>query len=203
LNSTSTVPQKISGKKKMANENSHFRIATLDDAMDVRQLIESAFRAEDSRQGWVGNSDLASRFSIEEKTISSIITNPDSTFLMASDANGKLLGTIGVSKRGPDSARLFMLAVDPQYHRGGIGKQILTYAEDYCQREWSPKVLGLDALSNRETLISWYMRRGYRKTGKSTPFPREEFKDLNLPDDLHFVEFEKILGPAHDENSAI
>jgi hypothetical protein len=47
------------------------------------------------------------------------------------------------------------------------------------------------------------MRRGFRKTGETTPFPREEFKDLNLPDDLHFVEFEKALGPAGDENPAI
>jgi ribosomal protein S18 acetylase RimI-like enzyme len=187
----------------MTNDNTHFRIATKDDTLVLRQLIESAFRAEDSRQGWVGNSALASRFSIEEKTIASIITNPDSTFLMASDADSNLLGTIGVAKRAPDSARLFMLAVDPQCHRGGIGKQILAYAEDYCQRKWAPKVLGLNALSNREALISWYMRRGFRKTGETTPFPREEFKDLNLPEDLHFVEFEKTPGPAHGENPAI
>lgn len=187
----------------MANQNTHFRIATEDDTIVLKELIESAFRAEDSRQGWVGNSVLASRFSIEEKTIASIITNPDSTFLMASDANGRLLGTVGVSKRAPDSARLFMLAVDPQCHRGGIGKHILTHAEDYCQREWGPKTLGLNALSSRETLISWYMRRGFRKTGETTPFPREEFEDLNLPDDLHFVEFEKTLSLARDENTAI
>jgi ribosomal protein S18 acetylase RimI-like enzyme len=187
----------------MSTDNTHFRIATEDDTMVIRQLIESAFRAEDSRQGWVGNSDLASRFSMEDKAVASIITNPDSTFLMASDANGKLLGTIGVSKRAPDSARLSMLAVDPQCHRGGIGKQILTYAEDYCQREWGPKTLGLNALSNRESLISWYMRRGFRKTGETTPFPLEEFKDLNLPDDLHFVEFEKALGTTGDENPAM
>ncbi|KAF3385019.1 hypothetical protein F1880_001847 [Penicillium rolfsii] len=183
----------------MADHNIQFRVATEDDTLVIKQLIESAFRAEDSRQGWVGNSDLASRFSIEEKAIASIITNPDSSFLMASDANGKLLGTIGVSKRAPDNARLFMLAVDPQCHRSGVGKQILTYAEDFCQREWSPRTLGLNALSNRESLILWYMRRGFRKTGETTPFPREEFKDLALPDDLHFVEFEKTLAPAHSE----
>jgi ribosomal protein S18 acetylase RimI-like enzyme len=180
----------------MANENIRFRIASQDDTMALKQLIESAFRAEDSRQGWVGNADLASRFSIEAENIANVIANPDSTFLMASDTNGTLLGTVGVSKHDPDSARLFMLAVDPQCHRGGIGKQILTHAEDYCQRVWCPKVLGLNALSSREALISWYMRRGFRKTGETSPFPREEFKDLDLPDDLHFVEFVKTLTPA-------
>ncbi|CEJ55068.1 hypothetical protein PMG11_01345 [Penicillium brasilianum] len=184
----------------MADTNLHFRTATQDDILDLKQLIESAFRAEDCREGWVGNSQLAAQFSIEAKNIASIIDNPESLFLMAGDTSGTLLGTIGVSKRGPDSARLFMLAVDPDCHRGGLGKRILTYAEGYCQREWGSKVLGLDALSNRENLISWYMRRGFRKTGETTPFPREEFKDLDLPDDLHFVEFQKASTSASDDS---
>lgn len=187
----------------MTDENIRFRIASHDDTTSLKQLIESAFRAEDSREGWVGNSDLASRFSIDETIITSVITNPDSAFLIASNSNGTFLGTVGVSKRDPDTARLFMLAVDPRHHRGGIGRQILTYAENYCQREWAPRILGLDALSNRESLISWYLRRGFQKTGESTPFPREEFKDLELPDDMHFVQFEKVVRPAQGAKAAV
>ncbi|KAJ5389094.1 uncharacterized protein N7496_000162 [Penicillium cataractarum] len=186
----------------MANTNLRFRAATQDDISVLKQLIESAFRAEDSREGWVGNSQLAAQFSIEAKNIKSIIDNPESLFLMAGDANDTLLGTIGASKSSPNGARLFMFAVDPQCHRSGIGKQILTYAEDYCRREWGSKVLGLNALSNRENLISWYMRRGFQKTGVTTPFPLEEFKDLDLPDDLHFVEFEKAWTSSYDDNPA-
>lgn len=187
----------------MTDENIRFRIASQDDTTSLKQLIELAFRAEDSREGWVGNSDLASRFSIDEAIVASVITNPDSAFLIASDSDGTFLGTIGVSKRDPDTARLFMLAVDPRHHRGGIGRQTLTYAENYFQREWAPRILKLDALSNRESLMSWYLRRGFQKTGESTPFPRGEFKDLDLPDDMRFVQFEKVVGPDYGAEPAV
>lgn len=160
----------------MANENIRFRIASQDDTMALKQLIESAFRAEDSRQGWVGNADLASRFSIEAENIANVIANPDSTFLMASDTNGTLLGTVGVSKHDPDSARLFMLAVDPQCHRGGIGKQILTHAEDYCQRVWCPKVLGLNALRPARLLYRGTCAVDSERRARPAHFPARSSK---------------------------
>ncbi|KAJ5175668.1 Acyl-CoA N-acyltransferase [Penicillium canariense] len=179
----------------MTSEPLNFRIANQQDAVKLQQLIESAFRAEDSRQGWVGSSDLASRFHIEVKDISAVIINPATAFLVASDDYGAILGSIGVSKRALDRARLFMLAVEPQHHRGGIGRQVLAYAEDYCQRTWDSKIVELNALSTREALISWYLRRGYRKTGDSAPFPSEEYDDLALPADMCFIEFEKTMVP--------
>jgi hypothetical protein len=46
----------------------------------------------------------------------------------------------------------------------------------------------------RETLIGWYERRGYRRTGETEPFP---YKDQRfgrpLRDDLHFVVLMKNL----------
>ncbi|KAJ5612278.1 acyl-CoA N-acyltransferase [Penicillium lagena] len=178
----------------MTVDSLHFRIATPDDAGQVQQLVQSAFRAEDSRQEWTAHEELNSRFSIELKEILAIITNPDSAFLMATDNNATFVATIGVSKKAADRGRLFMLAVDQKAQRGGVGRQVLAYAEDYCQRTWGVTNLGLNALSTRQNLILWYIRRGYRKTGEETPFPREHFKDLVLPDDMCFVELEKNLG---------
>ncbi|CAL5868942.1 uncharacterized protein PFLUO_LOCUS3170 [Penicillium psychrofluorescens] len=187
----------------MTDGSLNFRIATPDDAGQVQQLVQSAFRAEDSRQEWTADEELNSRFSIEVKEILAIITNPDSAFLMATDHNATLVASIGVSKKAADLGRLFMLAVDQQYQRGGVGRQVVAYAEDYSQKTWGITRLGLNALSTRQNLILWYIRRGYRKTGEETPFPREHFKDLVLPDDMCFVELEKDLdtipvveGPA-------
>ncbi|KAF7715901.1 Uncharacterized protein PECH_005762 [Penicillium ucsense] len=175
----------------MSESNFSFRIATAEDTLILKQLIESAFRAEDTRQGWVGIQKLASGFSIEEKQIASGVADPNTVFLIARDEHDHLLGTIGASKRGSEVARLFMLAVDPRFHRGGTGRAILDYAEQYCKREWKSRVISLDALSTRESLIAWYLRRGYRQTGETNPFPREKCEELDLPEDLHFVEFEK------------
>ncbi|KAI2791982.1 hypothetical protein POX_b02011 [Penicillium oxalicum] len=168
-----------------------FRIATAHDIPTLKQVIESAFRAEDPREDWVGIQALASSFTVDEKYISSVISHADSVFLIAHDKANTVLGTIGAAKRESGTARLFMLAVDPQIHRGGIGRQILSFAEDYCQREWDTRVMSLDALSTRPSLVSWYMRRGYQKTGKTELFPRELANGLELPEDLHFVDLEK------------
>lgn len=186
----------------MITKNLQFRLATQDDAEKLHHLIQAAFRAEDSREGWVGNADLASSFSLDVKDIMPTITNPDSAFLIATDNNDTLIGSIGVSRRGPDGARLFMLAVDQQHNRGGIGRQVLAHGEDYCQQTWNATKLALNALSTREALVSWYMRRGYRKTGETTPFPRKEFNGLTLPDDMCFVELEKDLSPVSASQQA-
>ncbi|KAJ5950327.1 uncharacterized protein N7479_008740 [Penicillium vulpinum] len=172
----------------------NFRVATEEDAAQIHQLVESAFRAKDSRKGWTDDLNLHSNFRPEVQEIIDIIIKPDSVMLMATNDQNILVGAIGASKRNANYGRLFRLAVDTSQQRGGIGRQVLTYAEDYCQRTWGVTTMGLDALSNRQTLISWYLRCGYKTTGETTPFPREKFKNLALPDDLCFVEFEKIMG---------
>ncbi|KAI8958398.1 acyl-CoA N-acyltransferase [Daldinia sp. FL1419] len=180
-----------------SNENLQFRVATLDNAAQIQQLVQSAFRAEDSRENWTGDMALASRFSIKVEEIASNIAKPDSAFLMAIDENGSLIGSVCVSKRSTGLGRISMLAVDPRRHRGGLGRKILSNAEEYCQRAWGVGRIGLNALSSRHELIAWYMRRGYQKTGGLTQFPREWFAGLTLPDDLCFVELEKDLDTAH------
>ncbi|KAJ9229324.1 hypothetical protein DTO169E5_8902 [Paecilomyces variotii] len=166
--------------------NLQFRIATPDDAPQLQQLVQSAFCAHDTRPDWTGHLELASNFRIEVDEIMANIAGPDMDI-------ASLVACISVSKRGTDVGRLSMFAVDERYQRGGVGRQVLAYAEDYCHRTWGVEKFSLNTLSTRKALIEWYMRRGYRKTGEMSPFPREKFKDLELPDDMCFVEFEKDL----------
>ncbi|KAJ5681659.1 acyl-CoA N-acyltransferase [Penicillium maclennaniae] len=180
----------------MAAVDLNFRAATLEDAPQLQELVQNAFRAADSRSDWTGDMGLASQFHISVEEIKSFMNGPESAFLIATDQNGVMMGTIGVSKRGANGARLSMLAVDHRYHRGGLGRQILGYAEDYSYQTWGATKAGLNALSTRQTLIAWYMRRGYKKTGETSPFPRKRFPDLDLPEDMCFVEFEKDLDPV-------
>ncbi|GIK04015.1 hypothetical protein Aspvir_008090 [Aspergillus viridinutans] len=184
----------------------NFRLATPSDAPQIQQLIQSAFRALDPRPNWTGDTTLSSSFHIETTEILSTITTPDSAFLLATDPTGALIASIGISRRGAHAdddaglARFFMLAVDEAYQRGGIGRKILAYAEGYCQRKWGVSRGGLNALSTREELILWYSRCGYRRTGELTPFPVEKFKDMQLPEDLCFVEMEKKRWRENDHD---
>ncbi|KAJ0110257.1 gnat family [Diaporthe amygdali] len=183
----------------MPNETLQFRIATPDDAAQLQNLVQCAFRAEDTRDRWTGSMELASQFHIGVEEVMANITNPDCVVLMATDNNGALVASVETFRRSAVLARLSMLAVDQNHQRGGLGRQVLAYAEDYCQRTWGIKRLGLNALSTRQELISWYMRCGFQKTGETSAFPRDRFAGLALPEDLCFVELEKDLIPVGEQ----
>lgn len=184
----------------MSNENLQFRIATSDDAAQIQNLIQSAFRTEDTRARWTGSTELASQFHISVDEVLANINKPDYTVLVATDpTNSSNDGAIVASvecvrqRTATDLARLSMFAVDSSRQRSGLGRAVLARAEDYCRREWGVTRLGLNALSTREELISWYVRCGFERTGATSAFPRERFPALDLPEDLCFVELEKDL----------
>ncbi|EHK24153.1 uncharacterized protein TRIVIDRAFT_45469 [Trichoderma virens Gv29-8] len=175
----------------MAPSNLQFRPATAEDAGQIQQLVESAFRAVDSRPDWTGNTELASNFRIGVEEVMPRIVNPDNAVLMALDGANILVASIEVCKRGINCGRLSMIAVNERYQQSGVGRLILEYAEAYCRQAWNVEKFSLNALSTRKALIEWYIRRGYQKTGETTPFPREKFSSMELPDDICFIEMEK------------
>ncbi|KAM0328504.1 hypothetical protein ACHAQA_004911 [Verticillium albo-atrum] len=178
----------------MASKPLQFSVAGPQDAGQLQLLIQSAFRAEDTRADWVGDMGLASSFHISVDEVLPVITSPESEFLIATDPEtGTIVGTIAVTRRG-HLARLAMLAVNPTFHRGGIGRQVVRNAQDYCHQTWGVNKLGLNALCTREALISWYMRCGFQATGEKTAFPYDRFPDRTLPEGLYFVELEKDIS---------
>ncbi|KAJ4295582.1 hypothetical protein N0V90_007595 [Kalmusia sp. IMI 367209] len=171
-----------------------FRVATPDDAVQIAQLVQAAFRADDSRESWTADVELNRSFTMKPEEALATINNPNAAFLMAITNDDTLIGAIATIKRSKELARFAMLAVDQTYQRNGLGRRVLEHAEEYAQKTWGVKKLGLNALNTRELLIGWYERRGYVRTGEKSPFPVEAFKNLDLPRDLHFVEMEKEAG---------
>ncbi|KAI5926932.1 putative acetyltransferase [Camillea tinctor] len=172
-----------------------FRTATPDDASQLQALVKSAYRGETSRQGWTTEADLVADDRIDVKGITAKITAPDGVVLMATDDDGALVACCEVVKRSADLAYFGLFAVDPRRQGGGLGRQVLNYTEDYCRRIWSVTKLEMNVIWTRDELISWYIRRGFRKTGKSKPFPYEELVNgAALRDDLYFDVLEKDLN---------
>lgn len=174
-----------------------FRAALPTDAPQIQHLVESAFRANDSRLDWTGNVELASHFRLAVDEVRAKLTNPDLVTIVAHDTNNPaaLVASIEVSNRD-GVGRMSMIAVDESYQQGGVGRQVLEYAEEYCRKLWGVKKFSLNALSTRKALIEWYMRRGYVKTGETSQFPTERFAELNLPEDMCFIELEKDFGES-------
>ncbi|KAF5552349.1 n-acetyltransferase GNAT family [Fusarium napiforme] len=154
--------------------NLHFRVATEDDAPRLQELIEAAFRFRDAHIDWVGSPELAEAFSIEVSVIVDRITSKDSKFLVASDTpKGPIIGCVNVMRKAPDYGRLCLLAVDPTLQRGGLGKKLVAYGEEYLMKDFGVGKIGLNALHTRKGLIKWYEKLGYVRTGEMTTIPRE------------------------------
>ena len=88
-----------------------------------------------------------------------------------------------------------MLTVVPSLQASGIGRKILQTAEEWVSGKWNLQTIELGVIRQRETLISWYLRRGYTSTGRSEPFPYDDPR-CGIPKvtDLDFVILEKRLS---------
>ncbi|OJJ48014.1 hypothetical protein ASPZODRAFT_131664 [Penicilliopsis zonata CBS 506.65] len=171
-----------------------FRIATSHDALRIQELIESAFRAQDTRPNWTDGLDLTSHFTLGIDEVLSTINAPDTATLIGFNEDETLVSSVSVSRKTDSTARLFWLAVHQNYQRGGLGRQTLAYAETYSRQTWAVDMMGLNALSTRVELRRWYVRHGYRETGETSPFPQEQVRALHLPPELCFNEFNKNLS---------
>jgi ribosomal protein S18 acetylase RimI-like enzyme len=89
-----------------------------------------------------------------------------------------------------------MLAVRPGMQDRGLGRILLEHTEAEG-RARGARIARMTVVGVRASLIAWYERRGYRRTGETQPFPYQDapFGHPARPD-LDFVVLEKNLGEA-------
>jgi ribosomal protein S18 acetylase RimI-like enzyme len=102
-----------------------------------------------------------------------------------------LLGCVWLEPAKGDTWYLGMLTVTPTLQDRQLGRTMLAAAEAYVV-EQGGKRIQMTVVSIRDTLIAWYERRGYRRTGEVRPFPYGDAR-FGIPrrDDLAFVVLEK------------
>jgi len=170
-----------------------FRFARGGDVPGIADLVESAYRGESSREGWTTEADLLDGQRTDAEAISAVIAGPGSVMLLA-EAGGKLVGCCQLERRPEATAYFGMFAVRPGGQGRGWGGQILAEAERLARDEWAASTMVMSVLAQRRDLIAWYERRGYRRTGETTPFPygNERFGVPKRPD-LSFAILAKPL----------
>lgn len=162
-----------------------FRDATDADVDALVALIESAYRGDSSRAGWTTEADILEGQRTDPEGVRQVIKSPDSRLLTV-ERDGVILACCQLEDRG-DHAYFGMFAVSPALQGGGLGKVIITEAERIVREVWGAKEMHMTVISVRNDLIAWYERRGYRRTGRMTPFPYgDERFGLLLRDDLRF-----------------
>ena len=171
-----------------------FRFARSGDVPGVVALVQSAYRGESSREGWTTEADLLDGQRTDAEAISAVIARRDSVVLLA-EAGGHLVGCCQLERRPGTVAYFGTFAVRPGGQGQGWGGQILAEAERLARDEWGAGTMVMSVLAQRPDLIAWYERRGYRRTGETTPFPYgdERFGVPRRPD-LSFASLAKPLA---------
>jgi GNAT superfamily N-acetyltransferase len=170
-----------------------FRVADESDVEQLLVLVGSAYRGQESREGWTTEADLLDGQRIDDELLRHDITAPGSLVIVAED-NGVLVSCAHLEKSGTDAAYFGMFAVRPGLQGAGIGKQVLAYAESLVANEWACVRMEMFVLELRLELVAFYERRGYRHTGRFQPFPYEDTR-FGLPrrEDLRMEMLEKSL----------
>ncbi len=170
-----------------------FRNATLGDIDAIVALVTSAYRGESSRAGWTTEADLLDGARIDPEVLRADIERPGSRVLLA-ERDGALLACAHVAREG-DAGYFGMFSVVPGLQRAGIGKQVLAECERIARDDWKLPAMRMTVIDLRDTLIAFYERRGYRRTGIRKPFPYgDERFGIPLRDDLRFEVLEKPLS---------
>jgi GNAT superfamily N-acetyltransferase len=165
------------------------------DVDEVVALVESAYRGQASRAGWTTEADLLDGQRTDASAVRELVSDARSQVMVAR-ARGRLAACAHLQRRDP-VAYFGMFAVAPGWQGGRIGTAVLAEAERRAARHWGSLRLEMTVIRQREDLISWYQRRGYRVTGETRPFPYGDDR-YGLPrrPDLEFVVLAKDLQPG-------
>ena len=169
-----------------------FRNAAHDDIDSIVALVQSAYRGDASRAGWTTEADILDGQRIDASMLETMLANPAATFLLA-ERDGKLFACCELQRKG-DAAYFGMFSVVPSEQGRGIGKDVLAEAERIVRDDWQCERLEMTVIDVRESLIAWYERRGYQRTGLHSPFPYgDERYGVPLRDNLRFETLVKNL----------
>ncbi|MER7870474.1 GNAT family N-acetyltransferase [Streptomyces cellulosae] len=162
-----------------------FRDATDADVDALVELIESAYRGESSRAGWTTEADILHGQRTDPEGVLEVVKAADSRLLTV-EREGRIVACCQLEHRG-DHAYFGMFAVSPALQGAGLGRTVIAEAERQAREGWGVTEMHMTVISLREDLIAWYERRGYRRTGRTTPFPYgDERFGIPQRDDLEF-----------------
>ncbi|MFF9864589.1 GNAT family N-acetyltransferase [Streptomyces sp. NPDC013953] len=170
-----------------------YRDAVEADVPALVALVESAYRGDSSRAGWTTEADILQGQRTDPDGVREVITARGSRLLTV-ERDGEIIACCQLEHRG-EIAYFGMFAVRPGLQGGGVGRRVIAEAERLAAAEWGAREMHMTVISVREELIAWYERRGYRRTGRTTPFPYgDERFGLPQRDDLRFELLVKELG---------
>jgi ribosomal protein S18 acetylase RimI-like enzyme len=170
------------------------------DLPELAALVNAAYRGESARLGWAHEGDIigGQRTDVDSLAADLAGPNPSTILCLRKQDDGPILACVFLEKMAtpdqPTRCYLGMLSVSPTLQDSGLGRAMLEAGERQASA-WGAATVTMTVIHLRDTLIAWYERRGYRRTGETEPFPYgDERFGIPRRDDLYFVVLEKALA---------
>jgi len=172
------------------------RAAVAADVDALVRLVNSAYRGASSKAGWTTEADLLGGQRIDAAMLAQLIARSDAVVLVH-EAAGRIIACVAL-ENGPQGCYLGMLTISPTLQSAGLGSRLLAAAERWARANFGADSIHMTVIEQREELIAWYERRGYRPTGEYRPFPYGDPR-YGLPkrNDLRFA---VLLKPLEDHS---
>ena len=161
------------------------------DALALKDLLEAAYRGDSARQAWNHEADILDDERIGIDELDGMLADPAVTILITRDGE-TLIGCVAVTRKDSAMGYLGMLCVLPTLQSGGLGRRLLDAAEDHGRAIGIAR-MEMTVIDSRESLIAWYVRRGYAFTGETRPFHELRPADAETGPQITFVVLEKPL----------
>lgn len=167
---------------------------------DYAEIIDLANLAYRGREGAVPSWNIEKGIVAGQRLDDSLLRDelaekPDGALLVYRESDdGPLLGTAWLNPESNGVWYMGLLTVRPELQNQQLGRKLLAAAEEYAH-DRGAKRMRIGVLHVRDTLIAWYERRGYRKTGESEPWPVDDPRvGTPLVEDLRFLILERDLA---------
>jgi ribosomal protein S18 acetylase RimI-like enzyme len=171
-----------------------FRHAVLADVPNLQPLVHHAYRGDRARVGWTHEADLLDAARIDEAALADIVADEGQVIILA-ERGDDLIGCVHVTDKGEGLGYLGMLTVAAPLQAQGLGRRLIDEAEVLARDRFGATRMEMTVIVQRDELIAWYQRRGWRLTGERRPFPATDPR-FGIPrrSDLAFVVLEKALA---------
>lgn len=144
---------------------------------ELAALVNAAYRGAGGSTGWTSEVGLVNG---ERVTLDALRREMEATpslriYLLREPP--ELLACVRLEDEhgahGEPACHISMLAVRPEWQDAGLGRRMLELAETEG-RARGARAARMSVVSIRTSLIAWYERRGYRRTGETEPFPYDD-----------------------------
>jgi ribosomal protein S18 acetylase RimI-like enzyme len=161
----------------------------------IIDLVNTAYRGNGTVASWNIETGIIEGTRLTDSLLrEDLAARPDAHFLITREPESRaIIGTVWLEPVEKGAWYLGLFTIAPALQKQHLGRALLSAAEDFAKARGAQS-MRMEVLNVRDTLIAWYERRGYTRTGETEPYPYGDNRfGTPLRDDLKFAILEKWL----------